>query len=126
MAGRMLLIAAANVAVVYFNPRKYKFWSMTGLPVRKSCQSFDTVFHGLENLFSSKEIYSRMLSATIFMKIESVILGLTFLLKTNSIAPLQFLLHTNTHTDIGRQIEKTDLSRITANGVITTKATACL
>ncbi len=32
MAGRTLVIAAANVAVVYFIPRKYKFWSITGLP----------------------------------------------------------------------------------------------
>ena len=32
MAGRTLVKAAANVAVVYFIPRKYKFWSMTGLP----------------------------------------------------------------------------------------------
>jgi hypothetical protein len=32
IAGRTLTIAAANVAVVYFIPRKYKFWSITGLP----------------------------------------------------------------------------------------------
>lgn len=31
-AGRILVIAAAKVAVVYFIPRKYKFWSITGLP----------------------------------------------------------------------------------------------
>lgn len=34
MAGRILYIAAANVAVVYFIPIKYKFWSITGLQVR--------------------------------------------------------------------------------------------
>lgn len=27
----MLDIAVANVAVVYFIPKKYRFWSMTGL-----------------------------------------------------------------------------------------------
>lgn len=31
MAGRILVIAAAKVAVVYFIPMKYKFWSITGL-----------------------------------------------------------------------------------------------
>ena len=31
MAGRMLHIAIAKVAVVYFIPIKYKFWSITGL-----------------------------------------------------------------------------------------------
>lgn len=31
-AGRILVIAAAKVAVVYFIPMKYKFWSITGLP----------------------------------------------------------------------------------------------
>lgn len=31
-AGRILVMAAAKVAVVYFIPRKYKFWSITGLP----------------------------------------------------------------------------------------------
>lgn len=31
MAGRTLTVADANVAVVYFIPRKYKFWSRTGL-----------------------------------------------------------------------------------------------
>lgn len=32
MAGRILSIATAKVAVVYFIPKKYKFWSITGLP----------------------------------------------------------------------------------------------
>lgn len=31
MAGRTLTVADANVAEVYFIPRKYKFWSRTGL-----------------------------------------------------------------------------------------------
>lgn len=31
MAGRTLTTADANVAEVYFIPRKYKFWSRTGL-----------------------------------------------------------------------------------------------
>lgn len=35
MAGRIFVIAAAKVAVVYFIPRKYKFWSITGLPCQK-------------------------------------------------------------------------------------------
>lgn len=34
MAGRILHMAAAKVAVVYFIPKKYKFWSITGLPKR--------------------------------------------------------------------------------------------
>lgn len=35
MAGRVLYIAAANVAVVYFKPREYRFWSITGLFIDK-------------------------------------------------------------------------------------------
>lgn len=31
MAGRTLTTADANVAEVYFIPKKYKFWSRTGL-----------------------------------------------------------------------------------------------
>lgn len=34
-AGRILVMAAAKVAVVYFIPRKYKFWSITGLPIEQ-------------------------------------------------------------------------------------------
>lgn len=35
MAGRMLVMATAKVAVVYFMPKKYKFWSITGLQIRR-------------------------------------------------------------------------------------------
>nr|GMC87113.1 hypothetical protein Iba_chr04dCG17190 [Ipomoea batatas] len=36
MAGRTLHIAAAKVAVVYFIPIKYRFWSITGLLLLRS------------------------------------------------------------------------------------------
>lgn len=34
MAGSILVVATAKVAVVYFIPKKYKFWSITGLSQR--------------------------------------------------------------------------------------------
>jgi len=36
IAGSILLMAAAKVAVVYFIPKKYKFWSITGLSMTKN------------------------------------------------------------------------------------------
>lgn len=79
MAGTTLLIAEAKVAVVYFSPKKYKFWSRTGLPIRKLDCSLK--FPCYESVLSCSGNYSRMLSATIFVKIEIVILGLCFLLR---------------------------------------------
>lgn len=35
MAGRILVMATAKDAVVYFIPKKYKFWSITGLQGEK-------------------------------------------------------------------------------------------
>lgn len=35
MAGKTLHIAAANVAVVFFIPIIYKFWSITGLQIKR-------------------------------------------------------------------------------------------
>lgn len=35
IAGMILVMAVVKVAVVYFIPKKYKFWSITGLSLRK-------------------------------------------------------------------------------------------
>jgi len=56
IAGSILVMVTAKVAVVYFIPKKYKFWSITGLPQTKKLKLLSHVSIKKEelNVFSNE------------------------------------------------------------------------